>query len=76
MTSWCVPSLPLVWFAVGGGTRTNEAIDEAAVTLYDTGRGARSDARKVMILVTDGYSRYPSRTANSAYTVSVSHFSQ
>ena len=53
---------------------TNEAIDEAAVTLYDAGRGARSDARKVMILVTDGYSRYPSRTADSAYSVRVSHF--
>ncbi|XP_076454752.1 uncharacterized protein LOC143289600 isoform X2 [Babylonia areolata] len=61
-----VRSALLTTVKLGGGTQTNDALDRAAVTLYDVTNGARSDAKKVVILITDGMSFDPAATVTSA----------
>ncbi|KAK7089856.1 hypothetical protein V1264_025038 [Littorina saxatilis] len=40
------------------GTNTAVGLDQAAITLYNSSAGARSDAKKVAVLVTDGQSHF------------------
>nr|KAG5712123.1 hypothetical protein BaRGS_020849 [Batillaria attramentaria] len=54
---------------LGGGTMTYDALDQAAVTLYDAAGGARDDAKKVAILITDGKSWDSTKTADAAQTL-------
>ena len=44
---------------MNGGTRTSAALQQTTVTLYDAASGARQDATKVAILITDGFSEPP-----------------
>ncbi|KAK7095220.1 uncharacterized protein [Littorina saxatilis] len=51
---------------VSGGTYTYLGLNRAATTLYSSSAGARSDAKKVVVLVTDGRSSSFSATNQSA----------
>ena len=43
-------------FAVGGGTNTAGALSLASAVLFNSSMGGRDDAKKVVVLVTDGMS--------------------
>ncbi|KAK7095218.1 uncharacterized protein [Littorina saxatilis] len=51
---------------LGGGTSTYFGLDLAASTLYNSINGARPDAKKVAILITDGKSKNFTKTSDSA----------
>jgi hypothetical protein len=57
---------------VDSGTNTAGALQQAATTLYDRGQGARSEAKKVAVLVTDGHSNSYDATVNAAAALKVS----
>ena len=61
--------LPLT---VGGGTNTASGLNQAAATLYAASSGARQDAKKVAVLVTDGRSNSFSGTQSAAEALKVS----
>ena len=61
-----------VTFAVGGGTRTHKALDLASNVLFNSLLGARADAKKVAVLVTDGHSASFNYTQVAAQSLRVS----
>ncbi|KAK7095217.1 hypothetical protein V1264_006656 [Littorina saxatilis] len=54
---------------VSGGTNTALGLNQAATTLYSSSAGARSDAKKVVVLVTDGQSNDFDATHQSAQSL-------
>ena len=58
--------------AVGGGTYTHKALNLASSVLYNSLLGARADAKKVVVLVTDGYSASFNYTQAAAQSLRVS----
>ena len=57
---------------VGGGTNTAAGLNQAAATLYAASSGARQDAKKVAVLVTDGKSNSFNDTQRAAEVLKVS----
>ena len=58
-------------FTVDSGTDTASGLNQAAATLYDASSGARQDAKKVAVLVTDGRSNSFSSTQSAAEALKV-----
>ena len=59
-------------FTVDSGTDTASGLNQAATTLYAASSGARQDAIKVAVLVTDGQSNSFSDTQHAAEALKVS----
>lgn len=55
---------------MGGGTNTHKPLEFAKKNMFTTQRGDRKDKRNVCIVITDGQSYDPAKTAAAAKAVS------
>jgi len=56
---------------MGGGTNTHKPLEYAQRSMFTSQRGDRPDKRNVCIVITDGKSYDPARTASAAKAVSL-----
>ena len=55
---------------MGGGTNTHKPLEYAKAYMFRAARGDRADKRNVAIVITDGQSQSPIKTAAAAKAVS------
>ena len=64
-------NIPFLIPTASGGTNTAAALQQAESTLFDISKGARPDAKKIVVLVTDGASNSYTSTVTAANSLKV-----